>query len=74
MDFYLTRVEFSPSGDYVIIVSIENSDLNVKFTGVDAKRVAASYGLEPGRYVLAKCEVDENGFLHLGLELEDKER
>ena len=74
MDFYRARVEFSPSGDYVMIVSIENSDLNVKFTGVDAKRVADSCGLEPGCCVIAECEVDENGFLHLGLELEDKER
>ena len=70
-DKYIVKVQTETTGTKVLIYP-ENRDFQVEISGDDAKRIIDTYGLGVLSRTFAEAEVDQNGLLHLGNELEEQ--
>jgi hypothetical protein len=73
-DILTVKIQLDASGTHVLIYDVpEPRSFSVLLQGVEARRVAEAYDLQPLTRVHVRAEVDENGLLTLGEVLEDVE-
>lgn len=70
-DVYIVKIQTETTGKKVLIYP-EKRDFQVEISGEDARRIIDCYGLGPLSKTFSEAEVDENGMLHLGHELENQ--
>lgn len=71
METYIVKIQSDISGNSVLIYD-QTRDLFHQEVGADAVKIMETYGLDTMSKTFAKAEVDENGLLHLGVELDDQ--
>ena len=70
-DKYIVKVQTEMTGTKVLVYP-ENRDFQIELRGDDAKRIIDCYGLGVMSRTFVQAEVDQNGLLHLGNELEEQ--
>ena len=68
---YIVKIETDVTGLGILIYD-ENRDFTYEDHGSEAKRIRDSYDMEPLSKVYARAEIDDNGLLHLGAEVEEQ--
>ena len=68
---YIVKIQTETTGTKVLIYP-ENMDFHLELSGDDAEQIINAYGLEVLSRTFVQAEIDENGLLHLGNELEEQ--
>lgn len=71
MDALVAKLQFDLTGSSLLITEVPCGTILTTMTGADARRVADTYGLTPLTKTYVDAEVDANGLLYLGKEIEE---